>query len=183
MSEKDGNKIAVVLTAASAMAAGVSVYTMATSEEGQRVFQPSVLSLENGSEEFHTNYFINEVKKTPKMDDTFLKEAMALANSILAPLGKQQATPLTSEEIVLESTSVTAQDTPQESVEEIRLSGSPMEESQENHPIQPMVPQYVQTSSGPLQVSPITTSTVSVPSPLSREVNSVAMNLETSEFV
>ncbi|MDE5758488.1 MAG: hypothetical protein K2H85_07735, partial [Allobaculum sp.] len=145
MIEKDGNKIAVILTAASAMTAGVSVYTMATSEEGQKVLQPAFLSVEKNSEEFHTDYFIQETKQTPKMNETFLQEAMALANSILGPLGKQQDAPLALEEIVIESAQVAEKDD--------RLSGSPIEEGT---PIQSFAPQYTQTSQGALPISPAT---------------------------
>lgn len=167
MIEKDGNKIAVVLTAASAMTAGVSVYTMATSEEGQKILQPAVLSVEKNSEEFQADYFIQETKQAPKMNETFLQEAMALANSILGPLGKQQDAPLALEEIIIESAQVAEN--------EARLIGSPMEEGT---PIQSFSPQYTQTSHGALPISQtapqVATTTV--------RVNSVAMNLETSDL-
>lgn len=171
MIEKDGNTIAVVLTAASAMAAGVSVYTMATSEEGQKVLQPVVFSFENDNEEFNNNYFISETKQTPKMSESFLQEAMALANSILSPLGKQQAAPLVEEEIVIESAqiatpvqnNVNLNSTPLVTTMDMDLlSGSPIEESQKQNVVQ----HYGQTKQGPLEVSdstqPISTTSLNL---------------------
>ncbi len=186
MIEKDGNTIAVVLTAASAMAAGVSVYTMATSEEGQKVLQPVVFSFENDNEEFNNNYFISETKQTPKMSESFLQEAMALANSILSPLGKQQAAPLVEEEIVIESAqlatpvqdNVSLNSTPLVTTMDMDLlSGSPIEESQTQNVVQ----HYGQTKQGPLEVSDSTPS-ISMTSlnPTTLALNTSSLNSSTT---
>ncbi len=74
--EKDGTKIAATLTAASAMAAGFSVYTMAVSAKGQEILRPIVKAESSDADEFSDNYYIEE-KKT----STARKTASAAAAS------------------------------------------------------------------------------------------------------
>lgn len=68
--EKDGNKIAVALTTASAVAAGFSVYTMTTSEEGTDLVASAIQILDPTStnQEVETNYYIDETEqKLPRV--------------------------------------------------------------------------------------------------------------------
>lgn len=64
--EKDGNKLAVALTTASALAAGFSVYTMATSEDGAELVASAIQILDPTStnQEVDTHYYIDETKQT-----------------------------------------------------------------------------------------------------------------------
>lgn len=68
--EKDGNKIAVALTTASAVAAGFSVYTMTTSEEGADLVASAIQILDptSTSQEVETHYYIDETEqKLPRV--------------------------------------------------------------------------------------------------------------------
>lgn len=68
--EKDGNKIAVALTTASAVAAGFSVYTMTTSDEGADLVASAIQILDPTStnQEVETNYYIDETEqKLPRV--------------------------------------------------------------------------------------------------------------------
>lgn len=68
--EKDGNKIAVALTTASAVAAGFSVYTMTTSEEGADLVASAIQILDPTStnQEVETKHYIDETEqKLPRV--------------------------------------------------------------------------------------------------------------------
>lgn len=68
--EKDGNKIAVALTTASAFAAGFSVYTMTKTEEGADLVANAIQILDPTSttQEVDTHYYIDETEqKLPRV--------------------------------------------------------------------------------------------------------------------
>lgn len=179
MIEKDGNTIAVVLTAASAMTAGVSVYTIATSQNGYGLLKPVVFSLEKTlqSEEFHDNYFIekNKNKTSQQKNDSFLQEALSLASSILKINPKNNDTSVAPSQVIVENDMAleTPNASPSTTITDVHptlLSGSPLE--QEQH-LSLTTTQYAQSVQGtPLNVEakPVTTSTHFMSSP-----NAVAM--------
>lgn len=68
--EKDGNKIAVALTTASAVAAGFSVYTMTTSQEGADLVASAIQILDPTStnQEVETKHYIDQTdQKLPRV--------------------------------------------------------------------------------------------------------------------
>lgn len=158
MIEKDGNTIAVVLTAASAMTAGVSVYTIATNQDGQQLLKPVVFSLDKTmqSEEFQDNYFIEKNKNTISSEkrESFLQEAISLASSILGPNEKNKESSSLEDQIVIETASEAIETTEISSnsivtnVHPTVLSGSPIVESQR---LSPTTMQYGQSIQGAIQ--------------------------------